>query len=66
MHTICACGVHSVDVENATYVKDGVPMCHESTCAKVKEHRTLRRVPYFDHGAFDVVGEWRGNPEERM
>lgn len=51
----CACGAYRINPEHATYVKDGVPMCHEETCRKVKERRDLGRVPHFDDAAFDVV-----------
>lgn len=46
----CPCGPYLVDADaqDATYVKDGIPMCHEETCRKVKERRDLHRVPYFD------------------
>lgn len=36
---LCYHGKYYLNPENSTYVKDGVPMCHEWTCEKVKEHR---------------------------
>lgn len=54
MKVPCACdGVHLVDPEYANYVKDGVPMCAPWTCEKVREHRNLARVPYFDDEEHD-------------
>lgn len=48
MRTTCACGAHQVETEHATYVRNGVPLCPEWTCQKVKEHMHLRRAPHFD------------------
>lgn len=48
MRQLCVCGIYQIDTENADYVKDGVPMCPEATCAKVREHRDMTRVPFFD------------------
>lgn len=47
----CYCKRYLINPENATYVKNGIPMCNEATCQKVKEHRdarNLRRVPHAD------------------
>ena len=35
----CLCNAFMVDPENATYVRDFQPLCHEETCKKVREHR---------------------------
>jgi hypothetical protein len=56
---LCYCGRYQLNPERATFVKNGVPMCHEWTCAKVKEHRKrehldLSRVPEFDVEPADV------------
>lgn len=49
---MCACGVYPLDPEEATYVRDGKPLCHEETCARVAHNRRqtidLRRAPFFD------------------
>lgn len=71
MRTRCYCGHHSLNPENATYVKDGRPLCLSTTCERaalrqsteqakrdaetVRQIRGLLRVPHFDDGAFDVV-----------
>lgn len=60
MRVPCFCKRYLVNPENATYVKDGVPMCNAATCDKLKEHRedmALRRVPYFDETEADRVAE---------
>ena len=54
MKQLCACGVHMVEANDATYVKDFKPMCNENTCQKVKETRNLRRVPFFDEEVRDT------------
>lgn len=48
MRRACACGIYLIDPEHATYVRYGVPLCPEATCQKVREHRSLTRVPHFD------------------
>lgn len=48
---MCFCRRYKINPENATFVKNGVPMCCAATCQKVKEHREareLRRVPFAD------------------
>jgi hypothetical protein len=35
MNVLCYCGHHKLDPENATYVKNGRPMCHPVTCERV-------------------------------
>lgn len=35
----CACDAYDTEANDATYVRDGKPLCHERTCAQVKEHR---------------------------
>lgn len=50
MRVPCYCGAYLLDPENATYVKDGKPMCHAHTChiyAKRNEV-AMRRVPFSD------------------
>lgn len=46
---LCACGFHRILASNATYVKNGVPMCPQWTCAKVKwaQQNDLHR-PFYD------------------
>ena len=52
----CACGPYRLNPENATYVRDGVPLCHEETCRKVAERRQqptpARDVPVGTSWAF--------------
>lgn len=60
----CACDAYDVEANDATYVRDGHPLCHEQTCAKVKEHRGLCRVPHFDdieHESPDLENERLGD-----
>lgn len=60
MRVSCYCKRYLINPENATHVKNGVPMCHEHTCAKVKEHReamALRRTPFSDDQEHDRVAE---------
>jgi hypothetical protein len=37
----CRCGVYAVEVEHATYVMGGRPLCNADTCAKVHHHGLL-------------------------
>lgn len=55
MLTVCACGVFEIDQDTAQYRKGEKPMCNEWTCQKVREHRNLRRVPFFDEEDNDAV-----------
>jgi hypothetical protein len=53
MMKLCACGVYTIDDEHSNYVRDNgdgtsTPFCPVWTCEKVKEHRHMRRVPFFD------------------
>ena len=41
MYTLCACREYTIDTEQATYVRNGIPMCHEETCKKVKARHAL-------------------------
>ena len=59
---LCACGVYLADPENASYVKDGKPMCPAETCAKVKHDNSQN----FGRPARDVpVGESWSFPDHR-
>ena len=33
----CYCGAHWLNPEEAIYVKEGKPLCHEYTCRSVRE-----------------------------
>lgn len=54
MRVPCLCGVYRLNPENATYVREGVPLCHAATCQKVAEHRHVARVPEPSYAARDV------------
>lgn len=56
MLTICACGAYDVEQASTAYRKGEKPMCHEQTCAKVKEYRArgLRRTPFADDIEHDL------------
>lgn len=54
MRVLCACGAYKINPESATYVRNGVPMCHEETCRKVAERRN------------DVEGEARRAEMRRL
>lgn len=42
MKVACFCKRYLIDPGNATYVKNGIPMCNQATCDKVREHRHLK------------------------
>lgn len=45
--TLCYCGVYSLNPENATYVKNGKPLCAAITCERVAlrtQHPELYRA----------------------
>jgi hypothetical protein len=46
MQTLCVCGIYSTEVEHATFVRDGRPLCHHETCQKVRHHGRL--VPRYE------------------
>lgn len=54
----CVCGFHRLNPAHATYVRDGVPFCHEWTCRQArllrKQERDLKRVPFSDEEKDDV------------
>ena len=39
MLTLCACKEFRIESENATFVRDFKPLCHEVTCERVKRRR---------------------------
>jgi hypothetical protein len=48
---LCFCRRYHINPEHATHVRQGIPLCHERTCERVKHYReamALRRTPYFD------------------
>lgn len=57
MRVACACGIYLIEANNATYVRNGVPLCNEATCQKVREHRNLRRVPFADEDVPDMLAK---------
>ena len=51
MLTLCFCRRFRIDPEEATFVKNGIPLCSASTCQKVKEHREAgMKNPHNDPG----------------
>ena len=57
----CYCGLHNLDPEHATYVKDGKPLCHPTTCERAnlrvaraqQLNRSAHVIPTREN--FDVV-----------
>lgn len=57
---LCFCQRFRINPENATYVRNGVPLCNAATCQKVQEHRearALRRTPFADDIEYDRIPE---------
>lgn len=46
---LCACDIYLIDPEHSNYVRNGRPVCHEATCAKVAANRNAVRVPLASH-----------------
>jgi hypothetical protein len=51
----CACNAYDVKANNATYVRNFKPMCHEETCRRIHNERQrnpaylLENPRHYDH-----------------
>jgi len=49
----CACNAYDVEANDATYVRNFKPMCHEETCRRIHNERQRNPAYLLDNTLYD-------------